>query len=543
LPVVKLTTLVGRLPGDLWVQSPEPSAATEIRRLCHDSRRVEAGDLFFALPGRRQNGSAYVGEAWRRGAAAVVVEGAGQVESGAGPLLRARSARRVMALMAALFHGEPSQDLRLTGITGTDGKTSTTWFLHQILTSIGRRTVALGTLGILGEDLRLEPWVEEPSVAPAAAPPTRGGAVPVATAGPGDEPARLWRPTTPEAPLFQATLARLRDRGVQDVVAEVSSHALDQERVFGAQFAVVALTHLSADHLDFHGDARAYREAKAKLFHAGTRGGSLERRPVRAVLNIDDPFGVELAAARPSSETITYGREGRAQVRLLRASAGARGIACNVDFAGHTVEMHTPVTGAFHLENLLAASAIAFSLGVAPQAVAAALPGLVPVPGRFELIRAGQSFSVIVDYAHTADGLRRLLEAVRGLGVGRIVLVFGCGGDRDREKRGPMGEVAGRLADQVIVTSDNPRSEDPAAIARAVAEGVARGGARGEIELDRRAALALGLARMRPGDALVAAGKGAETVQVFADRVAAFDDREALRRLLGAVTASPGGGG
>ncbi len=541
---VTLTSLLRRLPDDLWLAegARETAAARRGRDreavvggLCHDSRAVRPGDLYFALPGRRVDGSAFVAEAWKRGAAAVVVEGDAPAQEGPGPLLRARSARRSMALLAALFHGEPSRQLRLTGITGTDGKTSTAWFLQQILASAGRRSAALGTLGIVNEQGDLEPW-------------DGGGA------GKGEsraaEPARLWRPTTPEAPLFQETLARLAACGVEDVVAEVSSHALDQERIFGSQFAAVGLTHVSGDHLDFHGDPASYRAAKAKLFARDTRGGPLETSPVAAVLNLDDDLGAQLAARQPSERLVTFGRSPRASIRLLRGSAGPDGIVLELAYGagaslGHEagaspghgrdssrLEMRTPVTGGFHLENLNAAAALAHALGIAPDEVAQALAHLRPVPGRFEMIRAGQPFAVIVDYAHTADGLRRLLEGVRGLGVGRIVLVFGCGGDRDREKRGPMGAVAGRLADEVLITSDNPRSENPAGIAASIAEGVAQTGVRGEIDLDRRSALRKGLARARPGDALVAAGKGAETVQVFADRVVPFDDRVVLREIL-----------
>ena len=516
MPVVRMNTLVRRLPDDLWLETP-PALDVPVRGLREDSRRVEKGDLFFALPGRRQDGAAFVAEARRRGAAAVVVEGLAPVD-GPGPLLRARSARRAMALIAALFYGEPSCALRLTGITGTDGKTSTAWFVQRLLTAAGRRAAALGTLGILREDGRLEPWS-------AAAAQPEAGARP--------DPARAWRPTTPDAPLFQATLARLRDAGVQDAVAEVSSHALDQERVFGSQFAVVALTHLSADHLDFHKDAAGYRAAKAKLFARETRGGPLEREPVHAVLNLDDAFGRDLAAACPEDARTTYGRDPHARVRFVEGQAGPEGISLALEFDGGALRLRTPVTGSFHMENLHAAATIAYSLSVPPRAIARAFEDLAPVPGRFEVIRAGQPFVVVVDYAHTADGLERLLAGVRQLGVGRITLVFGCGGDRDREKRGPMGEVAARRADRIIVTSDNPRSEDPAAIASAVALGVTRAGGRVEIELDRRAALARGLEGLRAGDAFVAAGKGAETIQVFADRVVPFDDRDELRRLLG----------
>jgi UDP-N-acetylmuramyl-tripeptide synthetase len=410
--------------------------------------------------------------------------------------------------------------LRLTGITGTDGKTSTAHFLHQILLAGGRRTAALGTLGIRDERGPWRPWAQ--AAAEAAA-----------------EPARAWQPTTPEAPLFQATLAELRDRGVTDAVAEISSHALAAERHYGTQFAAVALTHVSSDHLDFHGDAAGYRAAKARLFDRESRGGCLERRPVLAVLNLDDDLGRELAQ-RLGAGALTYGRGREAVVRLEHAAADAQGIALRLAFRGETVGLRTAVAGEFHVANLLAAATIAYGLGLAPAAIAAAAGGVEAVPGRFELVRAGQPFAVVVDYAHTADGLARLLRAARRLGEGALVAVFGCGGDRDRQKRAPMGAVAGRLADRVIITNDNPRSESPAEIAAAVEEGVRPTGTPVEIELDRRAAFARALEDLRAGDILVAAGRGAEGLQVFADRIEAFDDRDILRQLLAGGAARSG---
>ncbi|MCK4414306.1 MAG: UDP-N-acetylmuramoyl-L-alanyl-D-glutamate--2,6-diaminopimelate ligase [Candidatus Eisenbacteria sp.] len=523
-----LTDLAEGLPADLWwpagshATAREGWSAIEIGGLVLDSRRVAPGDLFVAIVGRRHDGKAFVGEAWRRGAAAVMIEGDGQVPPGPGPVLRVCSARRALGLLAAIFHGEPAAALCLTGITGTDGKTSTALFLHQLLLAAGRPAVALGTLGICDEHGEWHPWTGPPAASAGGQP----GVI-----APAGEPARSWQPTTPEAPLFQATLAALRDRGVTDVVAEVSSHALDQERLFGTQFSVVALTHVSSDHLDFHGDREAYRAAKAKLFDRATRGGCLERREVRAVVNLDDALGGELAG-RLGESALTYGRHPEARVRLERAASGTAGISLTVSFAGETAVLQTTVAGEFHVANLLAAAAIAHALGVAPQTIAAATPHLAAIPGRFELIREGQAFAVVVDYAHTVDGLEHLLAAARGLGAGRLVVVFGCGGDRDRRKREPMGKAAGRLADRVIITSDNPRSEPAAEIARAVAQGLAATGTPGEIELDRRAAFTRALQGLQAGDVMVAAGRGAETLQVFADRVERFDDREVLRSLL-----------
>ena len=514
---VDLGRLLGQLPAEIWSERPPDGAAIPIHRVVCDSRTVSAGDLFCALPGARTDGACFVGDAWARGARVVLVEGGAAVPEGPGPVLRARSARQAMALLAALFHGEPASRLRLIGITGTDGKTSTAWFVRRILVACGRRAVALGTLGIKGDAAETRPW--ETSTAAEA------------------EPSRTWAPTTPEAPVWQATLAGLEAEGVQDVVAEISSHALAQDRIHGTQFAAVALTHVSADHLDFHGTLTAYLEAKARLFDPAARGGPLERHPVREVLNLDDPLGRRLAETRAGAWTC--GRDPAARVCLKHGTADAEGIALDLVIDGRRLSLATPLLGRFHIDNLLTATAIATALDVAPEAIAAAVATLQPVPGRFEPIREGQAFSAIVDYAHTADGLTKLLDAVREITRGRVLLVFGCGGDRDAGKREPMGEAAANRADHVIVTSDNPRSEDPAEIAAAVARGVARGTASSEIELDRRGAIARGIALAGPGDALVVAGRGSEALQVFRDRVVPFDDRQVLRGLLRATLTAP----
>lgn len=510
-----LEPLIGRLPAEIWAERPLLRGAVPIRGLSCDSRSVAVGELFCALPGARADGARFVGDAWARGAAAVLVEGAADVPPGPGPILRARSARRAMALLAAVFHNEPASRLRVIGITGTDGKTSTAWFVRQILVAQGRRAVALGTLGIKSDAADTQAWGASP--APAA------------------DPSRTWSPTTPEAPVWQATLARLEREGVQDVVAEISSHALSQDRIHGTQFAVVALTHVTADHLDFHGSLDAYRAAKAKLFDPAERGGPLERRPVEEVLNLADELGRRLA--RGPADAWTYGRDPEARVRLRDATACGDGITLDVTIDGRPLALATGLLGRFHIENLLTATAIAGALGVTPEAIRAAVAALEPVPGRFEPIREGQAFSVIVDYAHTADGLTKLLGAAREITRGRVITVFGCGGDRDATKREPMGEVAGSLADIAIVTTDNPRSEPPAEIAAAVARGVARGAAAAETVLDRRRAIARGIALARPGDTLVLAGRGSESLQVFRDRVVPFDDRTVARELLRALGA------
>jgi UDP-N-acetylmuramoyl-L-alanyl-D-glutamate--2,6-diaminopimelate ligase len=512
---VELRQLLSRVPAESWHAKPRLGGEIQVSGLCCDSRRVAVGDLFFGLPGERADGALFVAEAQRRGAVAAVVEGDVTVAADVGVLLRARSARQTMGLLAALFHGEPSRKLRVVAVTGTDGKTSTVWFTRHVLCQAGRRAVAAGTLGLTGCDGVNRPWSRDAAEA----------------ASGGDEVCRSWQPTTPEAPVFQASLAELAAAGVEDVIAEVSSHALAQERVFGTQFFAAALTHVATDHLDYHKSREAYLAAKARLFDPAARGGPLERAPVLAVLNLDDELGRSLDS-RSGGKHLTFGSAAEARVRLLDRSAGAEGIALEVAFDGERVRIETRLLGRFHEENLLAAAAIAYGLGISPGAIAEALRSVPPVPGRFETIRAGQPFAVIVDYAHTADGLASLLRAARGVGPQALIVVFGCGGDRDHGKRAMMGRIAGQLADRVIVTDDNPRSEDAATIGREISAGLATTGVSWELIPNRRQALARALALAGPGDMVVAAGKGAETRQVYRDHVEPFDDREVLRQLL-----------
>lgn len=531
---VKLGDLIAAVPAGFWVDPPVIPADLQISGLTCDSRNVGNGFLFVALPGEKTDGARFVDAAIAAGASAVLVSGEVNVDDICGCAMRAHSPRQVMGLLASLFYRQPSRSLRLIGITGTDGKTSTVWILHQLLQFAGRRVAMAGTLGVRICDDPLTSWDE-------------GTPEPVGrTVGnPVCPRRRHWRPTTPESPLFQATLARLRDAGVEDVVVEVSSHGLVQSRVFGSQFAAVALTHVASDHLDFHGSVDAYRAAKASLFNRDHRGGPLEKLPVIEVLNLDDSLGRELAAvkracARQSSaaDVIGFGRSEQAEVQLLAAVHHPAGITLDLKLGQQHLTATPPLAGRFNEENLLAAVAIAYGLGIDASAIAYGLDRLQPAPGRFEAISAGQPFQVIVDYAHTIDGLTGLLMAAKAITAGRLILVFGCGGDRDAGKREPMGRVAGEIADHVIVTTDNPRSESPAAIAAQITNGLKGVAVEYEVIEDRRAALARAVALAGAGDLVLVAGKGAEAEQVFADRVELFDDRTVLRELL-ATFASP----
>ncbi len=446
----------------------ETAGRIVIRGVTYDSRLVEPGWLFCCVPGSNVDGHRFADEAADRGAAVLLVEHPLATDL---PQIEVADARLSMAVLADAFWGRPSQRLTVIGVTGTNGKTTVTHMLAAILGAGGRRTEVLGTLS-----------------------------------GPR---------TTPEAADLQAILAGLADDGVDTVAMEVSSHALALHRVDGVRFRLAIFTNLTRDHLDFHPTMEAYFQAKARLFEP--------ERTDQAVVNLDDPHGrlLRVAAVVP---TVGYEFADVADVEF-RAS-GTR-------FTWRGRSMWLPLAGRHNLSNALAAATAAEQLGLGPDAVGAGLAALQPVPGRFEAVDAGQSFSVLVDYAHTPDGLGQVLESAREMvpSQNRVVVVFGCGGDRDRTKRAPMGEIAGRLADVVVITNDNPRSEPPLGIIEQIRVGVVAG-VEVVVEPDRRAAIALALDRARPGDLVVIAGKGHETTQIFAEGSTEFDDRAVARALL-----------
>jgi UDP-N-acetylmuramoyl-L-alanyl-D-glutamate--2,6-diaminopimelate ligase len=449
-----------RLTAELDVLAVEGDAAAEVTAVTHDSRAVVAGALFCCVPGEQVDGHAFAPEAVERGAVALLCDR----RLGLGvPEVRVADVRAAMGPVAAAVHGHPSAALQVVGVTGTNGKTTTTWLLQAVLEAAGRPTGLIGTLSG-----------------------TR---------------------TTPEAPDLQALLADLRDEGKRAVAMEVSSHALALHRVDGTRFAVAVFTNLGRDHLDFHESVEDYFAAKARLF-----GPELAEV---AVVGLDDAHGGLLrdAARIP---TRGYSLADVADLELGPRSSRGR-------WRGQ--ELVVPLGGAFNVRNALAAATAAVELGLDEATVVAGLAEAPPVPGRFEAVAIEAPFTAVVDYAHTPDALEALLGAAReGTGEGRLLLVFGCGGDRDRTKRPAMGEVAARLADVVVVTSDNPRSEDPAAIAAAVREG-ASGPGSVTTELDRRAAIATALAEADRGDVVVVAGKGHETTQDAGGAVVPFDDR------------------
>jgi UDP-N-acetylmuramoyl-L-alanyl-D-glutamate--2,6-diaminopimelate ligase len=475
----------------------------EVARVTADSREVVPGTVFFALPGSERDGHDFVADAVRRGAVAVVAER--PVPCGRAALLLAPSSRRAMAIAAANFHGRPADDLALAAVTGTNGKTTVAWLVEACARSAGVPA------GMIGTVLHRWPGVERPAAH-----------------------------TTPESTTVQSLLAEMRGAGARAAVLEVSSHALAQERVAGMRFRAAAFTNLTRDHLDYHGDMERYFAAKRRLFleHLAPDGV--------AVVNVRDPFGARLAdQLGPGRRVWRHGGRAGDELRAEDVASGLDGISATIRTPAGPVAVRSPLVGAHNVENLLSATGLSLALGLPPEAISRALSGCAGAPGRLERF-AARGISLFVDYAHTDDALARALEALRALAPRRLACVFGCGGDRDRGKRPLMGEAAGRGADAVVVTSDNPRSEDPAAIIADVVPGLERAGlrrlsaaelTRGErgfaVEADRRAAVALAVASAREGDAVLLAGKGHEQVQVVGRERLPFSDREEARRALG----------
>jgi len=483
---VELAELIGELDGARIAGD----AGIEVSSLAYDSRRVAPGTLFFCVRGAKRDGHDLAAEAVGAGAVALVVERELEIDV---PQVVVADSRAAMAALAARFWGDPTSELRIVGVTGTNGKTTTAFLVREILEAAGVRCGLLGT-------------------------------VKQVVAGNEEEVER----TTPEAIDLQATFRRMLDGGDRACAMEVSSHALALHRADAIRFEVALFTNLTQDHLDFHADMEEYFEAKRLLFEAS---------PGTAIVNVDDAYGRRLAG---EFECVTFSAEGgEADFVASDVRFGAGGASFTASTPTGDVAVRTPLPGHFNVANVLGAFAATTALGVEPKVAAAALAGAAPVPGRFEPVDEGQDFAVVVDYAHTPDSLENVLRAARRLTGGRLIAVLGAGGDRDRGKRPMMGRAAAELADLAIVTSDNPRSEDPDAIVAEILIG-AKGGAEVEVEVDRRGAIALAFRRARLDDTVVIAGKGHEQGQEFErGRKVPFDDREVareeLRKLGGSV--------
>ena len=460
------------------------AASIDVTDLAYDARRVTPGALFACIRGLSADGHEFAPAAVERGAVALLVERPLGLEV---PQLVVEDVREAMGRAADAFYGHPSRELAVAGVTGTNGKTTTTFLLYAILAAAGRRPGLVGTIE------------------------SRVG---------GER--RAVKHTTPESVDLQRTFREMLDAGDRSCALEASSHGSALKRLVGVRFAGLAFTNLSQEHLDLHGTLEEYFDAKRRLFVEP----DVDRRPPAAV-NVDDEHGRRLAdeLRKLGDEPLTFGSSADARVRPLELEFDATGSR----FVADGIPLATRLRGRFNVENVLAAVAVARLLEVEDDAIAAGVAHVQGVPGRFEAVDEGQPFSVLVDYAHTPRALENVLAEARTLATGRVTCVFGCGGDRDREKRPVMGEVAARLADAVIVTSDNPRSEDPLAIIAEVLAGV---DGHVEVEPDRAAAIALALERAEEGDVVLVAGKGHEQGQEFADRTLPFDDRDVARDVL-----------
>jgi UDP-N-acetylmuramoyl-L-alanyl-D-glutamate--2,6-diaminopimelate ligase len=467
----------------------------------YDSRRVAPGSLFVAMRGETTDGNRYIEQALARGAAAIVTDSAAAYDATAdGPLEVALAevphGRRALATIAANVFGHPEQKIRLSGVTGTNGKTTTAYLLEQLLRAAGRSTALVGTIEYrIADEVRPAPH------------------------------------TTPESRDLLYLLAEGVARGVTEGVMEVSSHALDQGRVWGVPYDVAIFSNLTQDHLDYHGTMEAYFAAKRKLFD-----GSQSRPPRVAILNAEDDTQTALAetAQAAGSEIWSYG-VARGDFHARDIVMRPNGMSFMLVSPRGEVPINVALTGRVNVLNLLAASAAALARGLSAAQIAEAAPRLRAVPGRFEAVDGGQPFTVVVDYAHTDDALRNVLALARGLvsgAHGRVLTVFGCGGDRDRTKRPRMGRAAAEASEIIIVTSDNPRSEDPRAIIDEILPGTIGAPATVEVEPDRAKAIALAMTKAHPNDIVVIAGKGHEKTQTIGNQVLPFDDVAVARQAL-----------
>ena len=465
----------------------------EVAGICYDSRRVTPGMVFVAIPGQKSDGHDYISTAIDRGATAVICEKNGFVSQRA-TKIKVADAREALAWAAAAYYQHPSSKLRVIGVTGTNGKTTVAFMVKQILEAAGVNCGLIGTVRYeIGE-----------RVIPA-------------------------QRTTPEALEVKQMMAQMLRADCQACVMEVSSHALEQKRVCGVQFDVGIFTNLTQDHLDYHGTMENYFAAKKKLFAAPAAGA----KKGGAVINIDDPFGARLLHETQMEVQLTYGLGEAAKIRATRIQLGRDATEMVLETPQDKFPCRLPLIGRHNVYNALAAVGAGLVLKVGAQPIQTALNSMRPVPGRLEAIALGQPFAVFVDYAHTDDALRHVLTTLREITTGRLLLAFGCGGNRDAGKRPKMGRVAAELADLTLITSDNPRRESPGKIAAAVEEGYRSVRSHGcRVELDRKRAIDEVLRLARPGDTVLLAGKGHETYQEFEDTVVPFDDRTYARETL-----------
>jgi UDP-N-acetylmuramoyl-L-alanyl-D-glutamate--2,6-diaminopimelate ligase len=477
---------------DVGVTLPAGAGALEIGQITCDSRKVQPGALFFALHGAKADGNTFIQDAIKRGAVAIASEGQGPSTLPAGAAwIQVREARKALAITAANFFGHPANALQLVAVTGTNGKTTTTSVIDAIVKASGAKTGLFGTIAYH---------------------------TPL-----GDYPAPN---TTPESVDLQAFFGEIRDAGGNYAVLEASSHSLAMDRLWGCHFQAAVFTNLTREHMDFHKTFEDYFAAKKKLFE-GTGSGV----PEVAVLNADDEFGKRLA--RLAKTTVTYGLESDADITAKKFQLTFDGLTFTAHTPNGKVQVISSLVGRINVYNLLAAIGAAQALGLSNEVIENGIRNLESVSGRFQRIDLGQPFLVIVDYAHTDDALENLIRTARELNPkGRVITLFGCGGLKDRTKRPVMGEVTGRLSDLTILSSDNPRTEDPLKIISDIIVGLQKTAGKYLIEPDREKAIGIAMDEARSGDIVLLAGKGHENYQIIADRTFEFDDRDVARRAL-----------
>ncbi|MEK0313066.1 UDP-N-acetylmuramoyl-L-alanyl-D-glutamate--2,6-diaminopimelate ligase [Cohnella sp. 56] len=485
---------LNELAKELLLHRMVGDGAIDIVGIEADSRAVQPGQLFFCLPGHRVDGHDFAPQAIERGAAALVVSRELPL---AVPQLLVPDVRRALAVLADSWYGRPSLKLRPIGVTGTNGKTTTTYLIERILSDAG---IAPGVIGTIE---------------------ARYGGASYPMSG-----------TTPDILPLQRLLGAMAEAGTERAVMEVSSHALEQGRVWGTRFKTAVFTNLTQDHLDYHVTMEAYAEAKGLFFsRLGNDYGAGPEDRAYAVLNADDPASVKYARLT-AAEVVTYGIEREADVRARNVRISARGTSFDVETFRGSADVQLRMVGKFNVYNALASLSAALCEGISLEAAVASLEAVPGVPGRVEAVDEGQPYAVVVDYAHTPDGLDNVLRAVREIAEGRVICVFGCGGDRDRTKRPIMGRIAAELADVLLVTSDNPRTEDPLAILQDIEAGLkdaAVDPGRYALEPDRGRAIHKAVEMADPGDVVLIAGKGHENYQIIGGATYDFDDRLTAR--------------
>jgi UDP-N-acetylmuramoyl-L-alanyl-D-glutamate--2,6-diaminopimelate ligase len=485
---VKLSALLAGVESSMSAAEGE----LEIRQVACDSRKVQPRALFFALHGAKADGNAFIRDAVARGAVAISSEEAApETIPSSVAWLQVREARKALAITAANFFGHPAEGLHLVGVTGTNGKTTITSLIDAIVKASGAKTGLFGTIAYH------TPLREYPAPN-----------------------------TTPESVDLQGFLAEIRDTGGRYAILEASSHALAMDRLWTCHFAAAVFTNLTREHMDYHKNFEDYFAAKRRLFE-GTGAGV----PEVAILNIDDEYGKRLAG--PAKRSVTYGLNSAADLTTKKFQLTFSGLSFTAQTPNGKVQVSSQLVGRINVYNILAAIGAAQALGLSNEVVEAGIRNLESVSGRFQRIDLGQPFFVVVDFAHTDDALENLIRTARELNPkGRIILLFGCGGWKDRTKRPVMGEAAGRLSDLTILSNDNPKTEDPLKIISDIIVGLQKANGKYLIEPDRQKAIGLAMDEARPGDIVLLAGKGHENYQILADRTLEFDDREVARRIL-----------